>query len=700
MVDMTAPISLTKEAIDPKQLHTELSSSVRQFFPGVYGGVIGGDALGFMYIPQDLLPPWGTFACDRALRLLDNIQFNALWSGARNVYIDKILSTPSEISGGRNQTYRWQDIFYFTSEFGEGYDFMMTKVLIDYLTLNRGAFIEKVGYGNSDTPLDSDARVVGLNHLDALRIVMTGNREWPYIYYSEYTGEYHRLHYTRVMRLVHKPSPITTMAGVGKSVLYDALSVSNAQVLLGKAQNESLSDSPPSGIVVFNNIRGEDVNTAMLQFAHENRRDGMTTYRAPLHLESKDPTAPATVEFIPLAVMPKDYDYEKYMKTHVNLLALTMGLDPQDIWPLSTHSLGSGAQSTILEQKTRGKGPGYVLTLLERMWNTVLPRSLKFEYKAANSQQGLEEAQIAFQWSQTLNPILWMTDDEKRQIMSNQVEAFADALLDEDGTLIRLPDSDPKDQQAQQVEDVIADESNGAGDTTTTSASTETTADDNEQMGQNATASAPTTKEFTPDDNWETDGVVYWRKKQDNTPAKPYDKRAKQLTLAMAGIMQDALKGVAQKATTKAQLKATLLQHGQDQYADVLDENDIGELDDSDKEVIADWLKSQSPYVNGLSDDLYGDSADSINVDDRAGKWAGAIASIYYLAQQNAEENALYKFVGDDGKESCTTCQMLKDEEPHRMAWWVGNDYLPNVSHDNFECGTWAGHCEHYLERQ
>lgn len=678
MTDLqTLPATITKESPEPKTLAKIQAQSVREFWPGTFGGVIGGDAIGMMFAQPDLLPAWGTFACDRALRLLDSMQFNALWSGARNVYIDKILSTPSEISGGRNLTYNWQDIFYFNSEFGEGYDFMMTKVLIDFLTLNRGAFIEKVSYGNSDTPIKDGAAIVGLNHLDAMRIVMTGNREYPYIYYSEYTGEYHRMHYTRILRLVHKPSPMTTMFGMGKSALYDAMSVANAQILLGKAQNEMLSDSPPAGLIVFNNIKGEDVTNAMMQFAAENKRDGMTTYRAPLHLESKNPAEPATVEFIPLRTMPVDFDLEKYEKVHVNLLALTMGLDPQDIWPLSSHSMGSGAQSTILEQKTRGKGPGYVLALLERMWNSVLPRSLEFKYKAANSQQGKEEADIAAAWSTALQPITFMTDDEKRQIMANQVEAFADALLDEDGTVIRLPDVDPKDTSQQ--EDVVADEAGGAGDKLPTEQAT--TASDTEQMGQNA----PAAKEPPPT----TKGLLV-RKDIDATTSEFIDD--------MTTAMQDGVDKTVSKASTAARIRGAISRYGKTAYQDGLEDGGVdAELDDDDTRIIADIAVHDTQFVSDLANEIYSDDGMRMTPETRAPLWTTTLMEFYYAGLQSADANGMYTFTGDDGKESCDTCKSLKGTS-HRMKWWVDNELRPGVDSENFDCK--AFNCQHTLEKR
>lgn len=659
-------------AIDEKTLVQTEQFSVRQFFPGTYGGVIGGDSLTFFVTNPDLLPSWGTYACDRALRLLHYTQFNALWGGAVNVFIQKILSTPYEISGGKNLTFQWQDIF-FASDFGEGYDFMMTKVLTDYLTLNRGGFIEKVSYGDPDTPLEPGARIIGLNHLDPLRIIMTGNREYPYIYYSEYTGAYHRMHYTRVLRLTHAVSPITTLYGMGKSVLYDAMTVANAQINLGKAQNESLSDMPPAGIVVFNNVKGENVAEVMAQFEADRNRDGAHIYRAPLDIEGKDPAQPVTVEFIPLAQMPSDWDYEKYMKTHVNLLALVMGLDPQDIWPLSSHALGSGAQSQILAQKTSGKGPGYLLTQLERLWNTVLPRSLQFKYKASNAQQGMETAQIALQWSQTLNPITWMSDDEKRMIMANQVEAFADALYDEQGNLIRLDDVDPKEPQDVTMLD------DAASNTDNLPVNQQTTAGDTEQVNTQA-----------------TDKPV----KKILSIHKDYDATQEAYISDLAAVIQDGIDRVSTKSQTGSRFRGVIVRYGKPAYQDGLEVGgvDPNELDEDDLRLIADYNVWDSVYVTDIVDEIYSEAGLSGTAEDRAAKWINTLNRFYYGGLASADKNGMYEFTGDDGKENCATCASLKGTR-HRMKWWTEHELRPGIDHHMFDCGSWYPHCQHKLEK-
>ena len=75
--------------------------SVRQFSPNSWGGFIG-DSLGWLWPSRaDMLPAWGTTECDIALRVMHYTQHGALWGGAAQAWIEKFLSIPYEISGGR-----------------------------------------------------------------------------------------------------------------------------------------------------------------------------------------------------------------------------------------------------------------------------------------------------------------------------------------------------------------------------------------------------------------------------------------------------------------------------------------------------------------------------------------------------------------------------------------------------------------------
>lgn len=675
-----APESVVHKAVPASEqtlVKTE-KYSVRQFSPNSWGGFIG-DSMGWLWPSvKGLVPMWGGLECDQALRAFHYQQMNALWGGASKVWQEKFLGTPFEISGGRNLTYDWQDIF-FEADFGEGYDYMMSKFLLDYLTLNRGGFIEKVGYGASDTPLYDDARVIGLNHLDALRIYFTGNREFPYLYQSEWTGGLHKLHYTRVIRVAAQPSSNTLMFGMGKCALYDTLGVANAQTLIATQQNELLNDMPPPGIVLFNNIRPDEVETAMEQFKYDNIRDGHNVYRAPVKLNSFDSQNPATVTFIPVRTLPDDYDFEKYTLTNVNILALTTGLDPQDIWPLQSKVMGSGQQSQILSQKSEARGPGYLLTKMERVWNTVLPRSLTLKYKAQNTQQDRQIADTAKVWSDMAIGASYLNTDEKRQLMVDQVPAIADVIADGQG-VARLFEDDPK--AASQVDDLLV------------------TADDALEMDGD-----PAVEDTDADDNVRIDNTTGEAVEETDDGEKPPVKKDIDATGdAFIGEVKAAMKdGVARtisKAGCASRIRGAIVRYGKPAFMDGLEHGgvDPSQLDDDDRAVIAEDNIRDSAYVTDLVNEIYSEAGLKGTPEERAPLWISTINRFYYDGIASADKNGMYKFVGDDGVENCTTCHDLKGQV-HRMKDWVLHELRPGLDHHNFECGSWEPNCAHYLEK-
>lgn len=634
--------------------------SVRQFSPTAWGGFVG-DNIGFMFgARKDMLPPWGTTECDLALRVLHYTQHNGLVGGATELFIEKFLSIPHEISGGRNLTFQWQDILA-TSEFGEGYDTLMQKSLVDYCTLNRGFFLELVSYGDPSTPIQEGAKILGINHLDAMRIYFTGNREWPYMYQSEWSGGLHRMHYTRVVHVARQQSPNTTMYGMGKSSLYDAMTVANAQILLGRHQTELLSDLPPPGIVIFNNVKPEEVETAMKQFEYERMRDGQSMYRAPLQMSSLDASIPATVTFVPMSTVPEDFNYKEYFDIHVNWTALAYGLDPQDIWPLTGSALGSGAQSRVLAAKTDVKGPGYLANILTPVWNfRVLPKPMEWKYKAQNPEQDRQTADIAQVWVGVANTSTFMSKDEMRQLVANQVPAFADVLLDESGQ-VRLFDDDVKEPE--QVQVVVAQEDVELD-----------TPDSNAQ-------------DVTADDN-----TALVTKSIDDTTAAFIDE--------IKAIMQDGIARTITKAGCAARIRGAITRYGKAAYIDGLEDGCVSadEFSEDDQLKVSDIAVYDTQYVTDLVNEIYSEAGMKGTPESRAPLWQSTSDQFYYAGIQSADKNGMYEFTGDDGKENCTTCAKLKGQK-HRMSWWVSKELRPGIDHDNFECGTWPNHCMHYLER-
>jgi hypothetical protein len=78
----------------------------------------------------------------------------------------------------------------------------------------------------------------------------------------------------------------------------------------------------------------------------------------------------------------------------------------------------------------------------------------------------------------------------------------------------------------------------------------------------------------------------------------------------------------------------------------------------------------------------------------RAAGYADTLDGIYNKAVLFGMKNKMLTFDGDDGEESCATCQMLKGQR-HRASWWIAYDYVPPKG-AGLDCAA-GGHCQHYL---
>lgn len=673
-----------------------IEGTVREFIPTANPWGIQGDYL-FSYTPRDIVSAWWSQRCDYELRNMFYSPHNWLMQGAVNLFIQNVLSTPYEISGGRNQTYKWQDIFY-EAEFGEGYDYLFSKLLLDVLTLNRGGFIGIAAYGEPDEPLEEGAQILGLYHMDGLRTVMTGNYEFPYIYYSEYTGRLHKLHRTRVLRVVDMPTADTRRYGMGISAFYRGLSIANAQILLGKQQNELLNDMPPPGIVVFSNVKPDNVSQWMQQYSAERTRDAQQTYAPLMRLESVNPNNPAKVEFVPLSQVPQGFNYREFVEIHVNAIALALSIDPQDIWPLTGAPLGSGTQSKILASKARGKGYGYMLKKLERIINGLIPRGLEFKFKYRDEEQGLEMAAIAQTWMAVVTSATGvLTEMEKREILANNVPAFQDVLFDENGN-VRLPDDDLKDESeptpeelAQQAAALVSQNQMTAQSQTPTPSATEATPKEDQVSSGSQTPEENKPKKNAPpvDEAAQKDFLsIRDMLLKFSSTTKDYDATRATFMDAVSVLIEDA--PTVNRNTFAIRLRAAINTYGRAAYLDGLNAGGV-EVDSLDEDALMDiagLLADNSGYVSALADSIYHSGAQP-DPENRAVLWANkTLAPFYNGGLVSADANGMYRWDLGATEEHCDSCSRMNGQI-HRLKDYEARDLIPPTSET--KCGGW--HC-------
>ena len=82
-------------------------------------------------------------------------------------------------------------------------------------------------------------------------------------------------------------------------------------------------------------------------------------------------------------------------------------------------------------------------------------------------------------------------------------------------------------------------------------------------------------------------------------------------------------------------------------------------------------------------------------ISDRSAGYVGSLNDVYSMGKVFGKAGEALTFDGDDGTESCPTCQKLKGET-HPARWWVENDLIPTQGNTNFECGGWR--CQHGLK--
>lgn len=643
----------------------------------------------------DLLPAPFSLDCDITLRRYWYAVHNTLLQGAITNLIKRVVATPWELSGGKILTRRYQDVLQ-NAEFGQGYKVALTKVLTDYYTQNGGGFLEIIGRGAKDKPMRGGA--TGIAHLDRRRCVLTGNFEHPVIYYSDRTGREHLLHHTRVVHFVDMPSPEESVFNMGMCALYRAITISNAQILMGRYQNERLSNEPPAGLVTFSNVKPTDVEDFQQRYEADRLRKGTMTYAPLMQMSSLSPEQPIKVEFIPFSQLPDHFDYREYMEIHVNMLALAIGVDPQDIWPLTGAPLGTGAQSAILNAKGQGKALADAYQMLERAFNIwVLPRDLEFQFKSKDAAADKQEADTAAQWVNMTTALLQSGQvdvETANRLLAERVEAFKDALLDEAGN-VRLPDDDIKPDR----ETIAEDDTTLAPDNGTPEAEAaqppvpdaeaeETDADDDTAARKSVPAPADAARDAPGRRRLVSD-----LRRPADVQTKDYLATETEFVRNLTELIEAGLSDDMTRRRFGTVMRAQLSRLGRRAYQDGLADGGVvvDSLDGDDLAIIGAWLAEQSRYVTDFANRVFsGDS--SMTPEARAIAWANkSLDGIYQRGLLEADRNGMYRWRVGPTEESCKDCQRL-DNQVHRLRDWHKNGWTPRAS--KLACNGFNCRCE------
>lgn len=624
-----------------------LKQSVQEFSDTTYEQ---STALWFYNPAYEILPTWGTRQRDRVLRGFWRAVHGTMYQGAISGFIKKVSATPWEIKGPPRRTKYFQTILQ-NANFGAGWDTFLKKFLLDYLTQDFGAVIEIIAPGSPDSALDPVA-ISGIATLDSLSCGATDNPEYPLVYQSrKNSGGIHALHRQRALRFVDMPDADEMALNFGLCALSRMISPANVQILMGRFQNEKLNDLPMPGIVTVRGMAQGQFDAALKMYNEDRQKDGQNIFRNIMKLTGADPENPPEVKFTPFSEVPDGFDFEKYMNLHALMIAGALNIDVQEFWALQARALGTGTQSEVLHAKSERKGFADIYAMLERAMNLTLPEDLEFKFKFQDRESDKADAERAQVWvniATQLSTIL--TPQQTAQLLANNVQQFADVLLDEKGQ-VKLPDSDvrPEDQP------VIA-ESN----TTTGTAPVE------EQVTVND--AAPVKKEFA--DTADDFGRDF------------YD-------LIVGGISDEVSR---RRFGTVA--RALLRNYGTKAYKDGLEFGGVvGEdLSSEDLSAVTTWLADQSGYVSNFADSVFSGGVSEAQIRTHVDLWANkSLREVFNTGVLAADADGMMQWHYDPSKEHCDDCRRLHGQI-HRMSAWVSRGFVPGSS--NLKCGGWFCGCE------
>lgn len=603
------------------------------------------------------LPPWSHPGRQYVLRQSFYNAQNTLVVGALTNLITRVKQTPWQLVGeSEDLVAAGRDVLQ-QAQFGRGFDHMMSSALQDYLTLDLGCFIEVIGQGNPSSPLTTGA--TGLATLDALRCFPTGNPEFPVWYRSHRTNRLVKLHHTRVVHLVANPSPDPQYRGLGLSAMSRAFAVARAQMALIDYQISNLDDVPVSGILTISGVSESGLNRAVDRRQQEGTLDGVAGLRNLIQLTSSSPDAKITTDLLKFSEMPEGFDLTDAMETHVNLLALAINDDPQEIWPLVSRGLGTGAQSKVLHAKGQGKVYGELLEIFSRAFtHHVLPEGVQMVYRAKDTEQGLVAAQTAKAWTEfaeSLRALGTLSDESITLILANTVPEVRDAIVDEAGNL-RLEEDEPgREVETPTVVDDV---------------------DEDLEQGERVSCSCNDTDKIC-------DCEV--------------SRRSINMTrLLFEEDMKDFIRAINANTITRRRagivLRALIRRHGATAFRNGLVDGGIAveDITEDDLRQINAELLSQSVFVTNMLDQAYDGKAIP---EGRAELWRRkSMEPFYQRGLRSADGNGYYSWELGDTEEHCEDCLRFSRGHVHRLRDWAKSSWLPKVT--RLECGGFRCDCD------
>lgn len=400
----------------------------RVYLPAGYGEQVVGT------LPAEL-PRYWTPIRDRYTRA--TVLNESLWAASVAIACTKTASLSFEIESEVPQRVkRAQEMMLALN--GTGYVPGVSVGVRDFLTTDNGEFWEIVRVSNA-----AGSKILGLMHLDSIRCTRTGDPNIPLLY-RDLKGRYHELKDYQCIMMSDMPSAAAELFGVGYCAASRAYTHIYKMAAIDRYFNEKITGSKANAIEFVSGVTEKTIDSAMKSADEDRNQRGLQSYKGVTIVPVYSDKGAVSGYHVDIAGIPDNFDRKEEFDIAITIYADSIGLDPQDLKPLSGQGLGTGAQSHVQNEKSKGKGlSARRKDFTQKINEDVFPEGVTFYFREVDLTDDQKKAEIS-----SVRATTRQTQVSNGEITN--VEARALAVEQDDLPKEYMPDS--------QLDDTLSDE--------------------------------------------------------------------------------------------------------------------------------------------------------------------------------------------------------------------------------------------------
>lgn len=361
-------------------------------YSGIGGGGVLDQLLGMVAAVADEIPEWSYYPNYRDAVLMKFWKMEPILAGGIYTMITKGSTIGFKLLGQRRNTKMYyQDLFGYCDN-GKGLHGVIAQTILALLTQDNGAFWYLHGGGRPDRPLRG--RVQDIRFMDQAQCWRSIDPEYPVIYHNPFTGSYHNIHKTRVVKFASMPQTAELARGLGFCAVSRVLQGAQIMRDIRQYKHEKVGGRPSRGLLLMNGINIKQLKAAIDGNKETADNLGYAKFKGIDTLAQINTKIEG--QLLDLASIPDGFNEKDDTISYVNLVALSLGTDARELWS-ATQTGATKGDAEVTDKKSKSKGIAEILTMFRTAmnWQIIGAESgVQFEWDETDSDEQKAQAEI------------------------------------------------------------------------------------------------------------------------------------------------------------------------------------------------------------------------------------------------------------------------------------------------------------------